>query len=72
MKYWILGGVLLILIGLYFGVTWVQALGVGLIALPFLIIGLLLVFFLLIFLVAIILGSVAVFRFKQAREKRKR
>jgi hypothetical protein len=72
MKYWILGGVLLVIAGLYFGIGWVQTLGIGMIALPVIILGLILVFVLVVLLAAIILGSVAVMKFRHSSEKRRK
>jgi hypothetical protein len=72
MKYWILGGVLLIIAGLYFGIGWVQALGIGMIALPLIIIGVVLLFILLVVLAALLFGSIAVLKIKSVKGKRKK
>jgi uncharacterized membrane protein len=72
MKYWILGGVLVLIAGLYFGVGWVQTLGVGMIAFPLLIIGMVLFFILLVILAVLIFGSATLLKVKQVKEKRKK
>jgi hypothetical protein len=72
MKCWILGGVLVLIAGLYFGVGWVQTLGLGMIALPILIIGMVLFFILLVILAVLIFGSVAVLKVKSFKGKRKK
>jgi hypothetical protein len=73
MKYWILGGVLLIIAGLYFGAGWAEALGIGMIALPILIIGVILIFILLVVAAVLLFGSVVVLKLKQqVKGKRKK
>jgi hypothetical protein len=72
MRCWILGGILVLIAGLYFGVGWVQTLGLGMIALPILIIGMVLFFILLVILAVLIFGSVAVLKVKQVKGKRKK
>jgi len=72
MKYWILGGVLLIIAGLYFGVSWVETLGIGMIALPLIIIGVVLLFILLVVLAVLLFGSIAVLKLKSVKGKRKK
>jgi len=63
MKYWILGGVLLIIAGLYFGAGWVQALGVGMIALPLIILALIVLFILIVLAIVLLFGSATLVKF---------
>lgn len=66
----IIGGVLLIIAGLYFGAGWVQALGIGMIALPLLVIALIILFILAVILICLIFGSVSVLKVKGVKRKR--
>jgi hypothetical protein len=66
---WIIAGAILLATGLYFGIGWVQTLGIGIIALPLIIIGLVVLIILSVVLLILLLGLVAVLKTGTKRKK---